>query len=140
MTEYAFRLTGTVKPYVRMTRRGKWVDPQAQEYLASQDALGWQLKQQMQANEWEMIPRGIPLAAVIVIQPVRHDEDIDNLAKALLDAAQKIVFEDDRWVDAALVFRHNRGKHVVEMVVTEKWPKPSFSKLLDVLQISTRGL
>ncbi len=37
--EMHFTLTGKVKPYVRMTRRGKFVNDQAIQYLASKDAL-----------------------------------------------------------------------------------------------------
>ena len=116
--EYTFRLTGRFKPYVRMTQRGKWVKPEAQAYLASKAQLGWQLLEQMQANEWELIPRGIPLAVAIVIQPVRHTCDLDNQCKGLLDAAQGIVFEDDRWVDHIVVDRDGDGEDVTHFTVS----------------------
>jgi len=103
---YEFTLEGPFKPYVRMTQKGKWVKPQAQEYLASKEALQWQFRQQMKGRF--IIPRGISLGIDIRITPVSHRRDIDNEAKALLDAAQGIVFEDDRWVDFLLVFR-DRG-------------------------------
>ena len=54
--KYTFLLTGKIKPYVRTTRQGKFVDPQAQEYLASQEALRWQLRQQMTESDWQMLP------------------------------------------------------------------------------------
>jgi len=116
--EYTFRLTGRFKPYVRMTQRGKWVKPEAQAYLASKAQLGWQLLEQMQANEWELIPRGIPLAVAIVIQPVRHTCDLDNQCKGLLDAAQGIVFEDDRWVDHIVAGRDGDGEDVTHFTVS----------------------
>ena len=109
MTGYTFRLLGRIKPFVRMTQRGKWVDPQAQEYLDSKARLGWQMLKQMQENEWELIPRGIPLGVAVVIRPARHNQDLDNLVKALMDAAQGIVFEDDRWVDVIIAARHDDG-------------------------------
>ena len=117
MTEYTFRLLGRIKPFVRMTQRGKWVDPQAQAYLASKEHLAWQMLQQMQANEWEMIPRGIPLGTVILIQPARHNSDLDNLAKAMLDAAQGVVFEDDRWVDVIIAARHDGKEEIGRLTV-----------------------
>ena len=120
MTEYTFRLTGRFKPYVRMTQRGKWVKPEAQAYLASKERLGWELLRQMQANEWELILRVVPLTVFIVIQPARHTQDLDNLVKGLLDAAQGIVFEDDRWVDVIVASRRNGEDEGVDLRVS--WP------------------
>ena len=34
-----FIIEGKFKPYVRMTQRSKWVDPQAQEYIERQAPL-----------------------------------------------------------------------------------------------------
>lgn len=96
---YTFQLIGRIKPYVRMTQASKFADPQAQEYLASKDALQWQIKQQMAANDWGMIARGIPLGATLFVRPARHNADLDNIGKAVRDAAQGVVYEDDRWID-----------------------------------------
>lgn len=98
--EMEFDLPGRFKPYVRMTQRGKWVKPEAQAYLASKTIMAHQMKKQMLELEWEMIPRGIPLTVRIAIWRTRHNRDLDNEVKAILDAAQGVVFEDDRWVDA----------------------------------------
>lgn len=117
--EYTFRLTGRFKPYVRMTQRSKYADPEARAYLASKGCLGFQMLEQMAASGRELIPRGIPLAVAIVIQPARHNCDLDNQIKALLDAAQGIVFEDDRWVDFIFAFRHGKGEDVVDFMVTD---------------------
>jgi len=103
---YTFQLTGKIKPYVRMTQKGKHVDPQAQEYLVSKDALQWQMRQQMQQNDWAATRRGIPLGATLIVRPARHDSGLDNIVKAVLDAAQGIVYEDDRWID---YIRSSRG-------------------------------
>lgn len=116
--QYTFRLTGRFKPFVRMTQRSKYADPQAQAYLASKDALGFQLLAQMAAAEWEMIPRSVRLAVAIVIQPVRHNCDLDNQVKAVLDAAQGVVFEDDRWVDAIIACRYGKGEDVLHLRVS----------------------
>ena len=117
MTEYTFRLLGRIKPFVRMTQRGKWVNPQAQEYLASKEYLEWQMLEQMRENEWELLARGIPLGVVIVIQPALHNRDLDNLAKTTLDAAQGVVFEDDRWVDFIIAVRYGSGHDEARLTV-----------------------
>jgi crossover junction endodeoxyribonuclease RusA len=118
---YSFHLRGPFVPYVRMTQRGKWVKARAQEYLASKDALGWQFKEQMQQNEWEMIPRGMPLSVTIGIVRTEglHTRDLDNEVKAILDAAQGIVFEDDRWIDVLRAHRERGGDDVTTVVVGE---------------------
>jgi Holliday junction resolvase RusA-like endonuclease len=96
-----FRVTGRVKPYVRMTRRGKFTDPQAQEYLASKAAIGYQLKEQMAAADLKMLPAQTPLAVDISVyyKSRMHAHDLDNIIKALLDAMQGIVYQNDCWID-----------------------------------------
>ena len=92
----------TIKPYVRMTKRGKYVDPQALEYLASKDALTFAIRQAMQAAYYDPLPAQTPLSVridVTVPSSQGHRADIDNIAKAVLDACNKVVFPDDRWID-----------------------------------------
>lgn len=94
-----FVIKGEIKPYVRMTRRGKWTNPQAQEYLASKAAIQMQLKAQMAGRE----PFGRePLSVRLWIRVSErlHTKDLDNQIKAVLDACNGIVWADDRWVDA----------------------------------------
>ena len=94
-----FVIKGEIKPYVRMTRRGKWSSPQAQEYLASKAAIQMQLKAQMAGRE----PLGRePLSVRLWIRVSErlHTKDLDNQIKAILDACNGIVWADDRWVDA----------------------------------------
>lgn len=100
-----YLLRGKFKPYVRMTRRGKWIDPEAQAYLVSQANLIAQLRQQM--NGQQMLPARTPLKVVLwIIAPrVKHNCDIDNQAKALLDAAKGIIYDDDHWIDSLGVTR-----------------------------------
>ena len=97
---YQFYLTGKIKPYVRMTRRGKWVNEEAKEYLASQVAIGLQVKQQMNLNGWTMLPVKTPLKLeVTAILPERlYTMDVDNIGKAVADAMQGIVFKNDCWI------------------------------------------
>ncbi|MDY6867462.1 MAG: hypothetical protein SVT56_06095, partial [Chloroflexota bacterium] len=54
-----------VKPYVRMTRRGKHVDPEAQEYLASKENLSWKVKETLQNQGLTMFPGQVPLQVTI---------------------------------------------------------------------------
>lgn len=85
-----------------MTRRGKWVNERAKEYLASQEALAWQFKQQCP----EMLPGQMPLKVKAIVEtPKPRLGDIDNLAKAILDSAQGIVFLNDCWIDSIFIQR-----------------------------------
>lgn len=92
------QLAGPFVPYTRMTQGSKWSD-RARRYLASQDALRLQMRSLMAACDAEMIGRGRPLSVRIAIYGTDHRCDLDNQVKALLDAAQSVVFEDDRWID-----------------------------------------
>ena len=102
-----FRIEGKLKPYVRMTRRGKWVSPEAQEYLASTFKIVWQFKEQMAMYDYEMWPAQTPLAVNIHIEMASalHRSDLDNQVKAILDAAQGIVFLNDCWIDKIVATR-----------------------------------
>lgn len=114
-----FTIAGKFKPYVRMTQRGKWVDKQAQEYLASKSALAWEYRQQMPDGVL-MFDRA-PLKANIDITMTGglHRSDIDNQAKALIDAAQCIVFSNDCWIDMIEVSRRLGNEDVVEIEISQ---------------------
>jgi len=96
-----FELVGKVKPAVRMTRRGKWLDDQAGEYIASQASLGLQFVAQMHGADWRRLPPQTPLGVIIEFQHAGgfHRADVDNQIKAILDAMNCVVYPDDRWVD-----------------------------------------
>ena len=92
----------TVKPYVRMTQRSKFVNPQAKEYLASKAALQLQIKAAMMEHGYQMLPGQTPLWVCIdVTVPTSqgHRADVDNICKSLMDACNGILWPDDRWVD-----------------------------------------
>ena len=98
--DYLFTIEGEITPYVRMTQRGKFTSPRAHEYLASQDAIRFQIKEQMNNRNLPMLPRSKPLGASIVFWTARgHTFDLDNAVKAVVDAAQGIVFKNDLWFD-----------------------------------------
>jgi Holliday junction resolvase RusA-like endonuclease len=103
-----FVITGEIKPYVRMTRRGKWGSPQAREYLASKAAIQMQLRAQMAGRE----PFGRePLSVRLWIRVSErlHTKDLDNQIKAILDACNTIVWADDRWIDDISAVRYMDG-------------------------------
>lgn len=117
-----FLITGKIKPYVRMTQRSKFADPQAQEYLASRDAIRVQLKQQMIGlsglNSTAMLPRSAPLRLDVHFQlPLPHSCDLDNLIKAVCDAMNGVVFLDDRWIDE-IHATAGKGEPLANVMVT----------------------
>lgn len=100
MTGYTFTLPGVeIVPYVRMTQRGKFCDPAALRYRASQRELKALFGLAMQQRA--PLPGQTPLYVDILLRrPTRlHTCDLDNLVKALLDAMNGVVYPDDRWID-----------------------------------------
>lgn len=113
-----FEINGKIKPYVRMTRRGKWVKKNAQEYLASKAAIQHQLKNQMAHNDLDPLPDQTPLSVTLIFyRPAMHICDLDNMIKAALDACQGIVFKDDRWVDMIIARRYVADEHLATLSV-----------------------
>jgi Holliday junction resolvase RusA-like endonuclease len=94
------KLPGEIKPYVRMTQRSRYSEPQAIEYIASRNRLRDDMRTLMLANRWQMIPRGVPMEVGIIIGWCRHNQDLDNIVKAVLDAANGVIYEDDCWIDS----------------------------------------
>lgn len=109
MSAYEFTIRGPVVPYVRMTRRGKFVKASAKRYLASQESMQWQFVAEMDRNGWEKFPAGQPLHVTIAVRYIDRRSDLDNVVKAILDAANGIVWEDDRWVDSISAWRYDMG-------------------------------
>lgn len=110
-----FTITKKITPYVRMTNKGKWVDERAKQYLASQEAIAWQFKEQCTT----MLPERRPIRVAIEIQtPTPYTGDLDNLVKALLDSAQGIVFKNDCWV-SEIYARRERAKEYKAKVIIE---------------------
>lgn len=117
-------LTGEIKPYVRMTRRGKWVKPDAIAYQASQDALKYQIREQLQekghrTDDFPIFKNQQPLRAMLTICVSRnlHAKDLDNQIKAILDAAQGLIFENDLWVDSISAERSLGSENLTELVL-----------------------
>lgn len=111
-----FILTGKIIPYVRMTQRGKWVDERAQEYLSNKDELARQFRRQCP----EMLPEQKPLLMVAIIEtPTPHKGDLDNICKAILDAAQGIVFRNDCWIDMISIQRKRAKEYKAQVQIEE---------------------
>jgi crossover junction endodeoxyribonuclease RusA len=112
-----FTIEGKIVPYVRMTRRGKYVSERARTYLASQDAIKAQLAAQM--GDAEMFPPQTPLKVYLILRQPSHlwTFDLDNALKAVLDAAQGIVFHDDRWIALIHAVRVLGDEYVAEFHV-----------------------
>jgi Holliday junction resolvase RusA-like endonuclease len=104
MPEYVFEFHERFTPAVRMTQRSKYEDERAQKYLASNGVLAARYREQMNLVGWEMLPAQTPIFVELEIQMTGHlhIQDWDNQYKALTDAAQGIVFKDDRWIDGCI--------------------------------------
>jgi Holliday junction resolvase RusA-like endonuclease len=75
---------------------------QAQQYLTSEAQLQLKFKECMTLHDEEMFPDRTPLIIMgIIMVPAAqgHKCDLDNLIKAILDAGNKFLFPDDRWID-----------------------------------------
>lgn len=116
---YTFTIAGKIKPAVRMTQRSKHCDPQAADYLVSKQAINWQLLSQMADNGWDILPGQTPLSVSLVFEFPGgwHNADLDNQIKAVVDAANGIVWPDDRWIDNLHAARKAGDDYVCTMRV-----------------------
>lgn len=114
-----FILTGPIRPYTRMTRRSKYINKAAVAYNHDQTRLKWEIREQMSRHGWQRIERGTPLAIGVSITMTGrlHCQDADNQLKAVIDALQGIVFENDLWVDFANIYRELGDADLVEVHV-----------------------
>lgn len=113
-----FTYTDKIKPYVRMTQKGKWVDPQAREYMNSKGQLASVLRFQMLRYVWEPIPPKTPFAVSLTYQaPNVFQFDLDNVFKAVMDAANGICFSDDRWCVEVRRLTKQRGPFALSFEV-----------------------
>lgn len=117
-----FTLIGKIKPYVRMTRRSKWVNKEAIAYNSNQVELKARLQAAMSAAGYDPIPARTPFAVhILITMPGRlHCQDLDNQIKAVLDACQHVVFPDDRWMDNITADRVLGDKHQVELFIRHR--------------------
>jgi len=110
------QLYGPVVPYTRMTQGSLWTD-RSKRYLASQTALRVQMQAEMALNGWEMYPAKLPLRLRVTFGWCVHTHDLSNLLKACEDAANKVIWADDRWIDSITVDRETWGNLGLELWV-----------------------
>ena len=116
-----FIIKRKIKPAVRMTQRSKYVDEDAQEYLASKDDIGYQLKNQMQHNGWAMLPDETPLVLLVefTLPGWLQKADLSNQIKTVEDAAQGIVYANDRWIDGIWATRRSGDEYRAMVTIRE---------------------
>ena len=122
-----FYASGRIKPYVRMTRRGKFVKDDAREYLASKMALALQFRAQM--ADRDLLAGPLSVTILLRITEGMHRKDLDNQIKAVLDAANGIIWRDDRWIDAIFAKRILATTDKVELLVTSEEEVPSLDRI-----------
>lgn len=90
----AFTLTGRVKPYTIRTRASLHASERSRDYYASQQNLAYQLREQMNGRP----PLVGQVGFSVVFTRTKRLADLDNLIKAVSDAANGIAWADDRQV------------------------------------------
>ncbi|MDA7028481.1 RusA family crossover junction endodeoxyribonuclease [Bacillus sp. CLL-7-23] len=123
---------------VRMTGRGKFVNKNAQRYLAYKDFIKWEAKKQMKNEPFELGALHVDITFVMPIpkswskkkqqQSIRtlHTKkpDIDNLVKGVFDALNKIAWKDDNQVSKVTACKKYGEKPGIEVQITrasEEW-------------------
>lgn len=94
MQEIQFTIPGRPIPAARMTRRGKWLNKQAQKYIAFKQQVGWEARKHFK-EPWQG-PVGVELRFYLRVNRSRGDGD--NLVKAVLDGMNCIAWQDDSQV------------------------------------------
>lgn len=96
-------IEGSIVPYTRMTQRGKYVKPDARRYLDSQNRLKILMQQEvahLRGDKPYCVPEKGSFGIDIDFNMKKmHHCDLDNLVKAVMDAAQGVIFENDRYCD-----------------------------------------
>lgn len=121
--------TDLLQPYVRMTQKSMYINKYAKIYLASKaklkelmlyeikDKLNYTSTKKAKAGlhtfdveTYYAIPDKTPFRIYATVNypkgKLKRKQDIDNILKALLDAGNELIYNDDRWCDAAQIDRH----------------------------------
>lgn len=117
--KYVFTISGRPVPAARMTRKGKWVKPQAQRYLAYKAEVGWIARRHCQ----EPLRGPLGLALSVYVAGGRTG-DVDNYWKAIADALNGIAWYDDGQVAEARVVRRRVARGVDQRAEVEIWQLP----------------
>lgn len=120
-----FIIPGRPVPYTRMTRRGQYVKAAPKRYKAYLDIVRLYARQAMVRNRFQFIPKGIPIEmGCKVYLKGGLDGDLSNYIKAIEDALNNVVYEDDRYIvryigEPEKIFVKNKSEERVEVVIQE---------------------
>lgn len=135
--EITFKLEIKVMGAVRMTRNGKWVNKNAQRYLAYKDEIRLQVNAYMKQNGQEMLRGPIHVdMKVYMAVPNSYSKkrkaaclngeeyptkkpDIDNMFKGITDALNGICYEDDKQIITVTMGKFYAEKDYTEITITE---------------------
>lgn len=108
-----------VVPYTRMTQRGKWVkeNRQAQRYLENQHLLSWSMRAALGDLDTPVFGKTKRLKADYIISGRYGRADLSNLVKAIEDAANGILWYDDRQIDESHEVRVNANYYETRIEV-----------------------
>jgi Holliday junction resolvase RusA-like endonuclease len=90
-----------VIPYVRMTQRSKYVDDRAIAYQDWMAHFRIEIHKKLMKQNYPQLLKKQPMYAMIYFyeKKVRHNRDLDNMLKAVMDACQGVLFRNDMWFD-----------------------------------------
>lgn len=104
-----FKITvpGRPVPAVRMTRKGAYVKKSAQRYLNYKKEVAWiAISKKVKQIE------GPVEAKIDVFLSGGKQGDVDNYAKSLTDALNKLAYKDDQQIKRLTVEKHECSKEV----------------------------
>lgn len=130
-----FSYEGQIRPYTRMTQASQHANRSAIAYLKSRnelrDWLAWEcllmIRGGAESYDYTTISKKgetrIETSINVLIPPktslglsvsfINHERgnacDLDNLVKTVMDASNRIVFADDRYVDTIIADRYSRA-------------------------------
>ena len=112
-------------PAVRMNKRTMFANTKggkrAREYLACKDALSWKYKDARGPGTPFFFPPKTPIRVMIDIRaPNIFVWDVDNLMKTVTDAANKIIYDDDRYIVSATITKA-RAKEWSTIIIFEEY-------------------
>ena len=132
------------KPYTRFTRRGQWVSEKAIAYKDSQTNLRAILMEAKTTQGYTAAPifeAGIPLRLILIYGYAMNNQDLSNLLKAIEDAANKVIYDDDRWIDEIVTKRAKRNKPTILIVMPVSTSWPTYDKLIaEAHEIAATGM
>ena len=103
----------SVNAYLRHTSRGVYLTKEAKQYKAG---VGWKLL----AEKVRPIPKPHKVTLTVKAYRPRASGDLDNILKVLLDALNKVAFEDDSQVIELHCYRFDDKLNPrVEVTVTQ---------------------